>query len=71
MDGRGRVFDTHSVFVERLWRTVRDEDIDIDEQATVPALLTGLSDYVDLYRGCINKTLHLAAHETNVSCIRM
>lgn len=47
MDGRGRVFD--NIFVERLWRTVKYEDIYIKEYATVPALFTGLSDYFDLY----------------------
>jgi putative transposase len=47
MDGRGRVFD--NIFVERLWRTVKYEDIYIKEYATVPVLFTGLSDYFDLY----------------------
>lgn len=47
MDGRGRVFD--NIFVERLWRTVKYEDIYIKEYATVSALFTGLSDYFDLY----------------------
>jgi putative transposase len=47
MDGRGRVFD--NIFVERLWRTVKYEDIYIKEYATVPALLTGLGNYFDLY----------------------
>jgi putative transposase len=47
MDGRGRVFD--NIFVERLWRTVKYEDIYIKEYATVPSLFTGLSDYFDLY----------------------
>ena len=47
MDGRGRVFD--NIFVERLWRTVKYEDIYIKEYATVPALFTSLSDHFDLY----------------------
>lgn len=47
MDGRGRVFD--NIFVERLWRTVKYEDIYIKAYATVPALLTGLDDYFHLY----------------------
>jgi putative transposase len=47
MDGRGRVFD--NIFVERLWRTVKYEDIYIKEYATVPELLNGLGDYFDLY----------------------
>lgn len=47
MDGRGRVFD--NIFVERLWRTVKYEDIYIKEYATVPALAAGLDDYFNLY----------------------
>ncbi len=47
MDGRGRVFD--NIFIERLWRTVKYEDVYIKEYATVPALFTGLGGYFDLY----------------------
>jgi putative transposase len=47
MDGRGRVFD--NIFVERLWRTVKYEDIYIKEYTSVPALVAGLEDYFQLY----------------------
>jgi len=47
MDGRGRVFD--NIFIERLWRTVKYEDIYIKEYASVPALAAGLQDYFQLY----------------------
>ena len=47
MDGRGRAFD--NIFVERLWRTVKYENIYIQEYATVPALFDGLEDYFKLY----------------------
>lgn len=47
MDGRGRIFD--NIFVERLWCTVKYEDIYIKKYATVPELLTDLGDYFDLY----------------------
>ena len=47
MDGRGRVFD--NIFVERLWRTVKYEDIYIKEYVTVPDLAAGLDDYFQLY----------------------
>jgi len=47
MDGRSQVFD--NIFVERLWRTVKYEDIYIKEYATAPALSTGLGDYFNLY----------------------
>lgn len=43
MDGRGRALD--NVFVERLWRTVKYEDIYPKAYATVPALEAGLSSY--------------------------
>jgi putative transposase len=47
MDGRGRVFD--NIFIERLWRTVKYEDIYIKEYSSVPALAVGLQDYFQLY----------------------
>lgn len=47
MDGRGRYLD--NIFVERLWRTVKYEDIYIKEYAHVPALFTGLGSYFHVY----------------------
>jgi putative transposase len=47
MDGRGRVFD--NIFVERLWRTVKYEDIYLKVYPTVPALTDGLREYFDFY----------------------
>jgi len=47
MDGCGCVFD--NIFVERLWRSVKYEDIYPKAYQTVPALLTGLTDYFQLY----------------------
>jgi putative transposase len=47
MDGRGRAFD--NIFVERLWRNVKYEDIYLKGYATVRELLLGLSDYFVLY----------------------
>jgi putative transposase len=47
MDGRGRVFD--NIFVERLWRSVKYEDLYLKEYATVPALSYGLQAYFELY----------------------
>lgn len=47
MDGRGRALD--NIFVERLWRTVKYEDIYLKEYATVPALITGLTRYFTFY----------------------
>jgi len=47
MDGRGRAFD--NIFVERLWRNVKYEDIYLNGYATVDELLVGLSKYFVLY----------------------
>ena len=47
MDGRGRAFD--NIFVERLWRNVKYEDVYLKGYATVSELLLGLSDYFVLY----------------------
>jgi putative transposase len=47
MDGRGRVFD--NIFVERLWRTLKYEDIYLKDYQSVVELLQGLADYFELY----------------------
>ena len=47
MDGRGRFVD--NIFIERLWRSLKYEDVYIKEYATVPALEIGLTHYFDLY----------------------
>ena len=47
MDGRGRCLD--NVFVERLWRTVKYEDIYLWRYETVPQLQQGLGRYLPYY----------------------
>lgn len=47
MDGRGRVFD--NIFIERLWRTVKYEDIYLNVYDTVPELIRGLKHYFSFY----------------------
>jgi len=47
MDGRGRAFD--NIFVERLWRTVKYEDIYLKEYASVVELERGLERYFTFY----------------------
>jgi putative transposase len=47
MDGRGRALD--NIFVERLWRSVKYEDIFLKEYVTVPALAAGLDVYFRFY----------------------
>jgi putative transposase len=48
MDGRGRALD--NVFIERLWRSVKQECLYLHGFDTVPELTQGLSDYFDFYR---------------------
>lgn len=47
MDGRGRCLD--NVFVERLWRTVKYEDVYLKGYETVPELERGLREYFPFY----------------------
>ena len=47
MDGRGRALD--NVFIERLWRTVKYENIYLKEYATVDELIVGLREYFTFY----------------------
>ncbi len=47
MDGKGRWMD--NVFVERLWRSVKYEEIYIKEHATIPALERGLRIWFERY----------------------
>lgn len=49
MDGRGRALD--NIFVERLWRSVKHEDIYLKGYANVPELLIGLTEYFVFYNG--------------------
>ena len=43
MDRRGRAPD--NIFVERLWRRVKHEDVYLKGYATMPELLMGLAEY--------------------------
>ena len=47
MDGRGRVYD--NIFVERLWRSVKYEEVYLHDYQTVPAARIHLSDYFEFY----------------------
>lgn len=47
MDGRGRALD--NVFVERLWRTVKYEDVYLKDYATVAETVAGLRRYFVFY----------------------
>ncbi|MDI6776844.1 MAG: IS3 family transposase [Syntrophales bacterium] len=47
MDGRGRVFD--NIFVERLWRTVKYEEVYLHDYYTVPEVRRQLDRYFQFY----------------------
>ncbi len=47
MDGRGRVFD--NIFIERLWRTVKYEEVYLKGYETVNDVKTGLNSYFPFY----------------------
>ena len=49
MDGRGRWMD--NVFIGRLWRSVKYEEIYLFEHATLPALCAGLAKWFGRYNG--------------------
>ena len=47
MDGRGRCYD--NIFIERLWRTIKQENIYICEYNSVLELEQGLMAYIQFY----------------------
>lgn len=47
MDGRGRVFD--NIFVERLWRSVKYEEVYLKDYSDVSMARAGLADYFRFY----------------------
>jgi putative transposase len=47
MDGRGRVFD--NIFVERLWRSVKYEEVYLKDYRSVPEAIQGLWRYFEFY----------------------
>ena len=56
MDGRGRVFD--NIFIERLWRTVKYDNIYVHEYETIKDVREGLKKFFDRYNmGRIHQSL--------------
>jgi putative transposase len=55
MDGKGRVFD--NIFIERLWRTVKVEEVYLRDYQTVTEAAYSLGQYFEFYN---NKRLHQA-----------
>ena len=56
MDGRVRVFD--NIFIERLWRTVKYDNIYVHEYETIKDVREGLKKFFDRYNmGRIHQSL--------------
>ena len=55
MDGKGRAID--NICIERFWRTIKYEDIYLNEYSTMKELRTGITKYMNVYNG---KRLHSA-----------
>jgi putative transposase len=55
MDGIGRVFD--NIFIERLWRSVKYEEVYIKDYRSVRDAVSSLRDYFEFYN---NERLHQA-----------
>lgn len=53
MDGRGRVYD--NIFVERLWRTVKYEEVYLKDYSDIRDVKAGLSSYFKFYN---NERIH-------------
>jgi putative transposase len=47
MDGRGRAFD--NIFVERLWRSVKHEDVYLNGYVNMGELMVGMAAYMDFF----------------------
>lgn len=47
MDSKGRVYD--NIFVERLWRTVKYEEVYLKDYVAVPEVIEGIGDYFQFY----------------------
>lgn len=47
MDGRGRAYD--NIFIERLWRSVKYEEVYLNEYNTVSDAYSGLAKYFEFY----------------------
>lgn len=47
MDGRGRAFD--NIFIERFWRTIKYEDVYLNNYETTAQVIAGLGKFIDRY----------------------
>jgi len=69
MDGRRRAYD--NIFVERLWRSVKHEDVYLNGYATMGELLIGLTKYFTFYNAerphqSLNNQTPQEVHRTSI-----
>jgi putative transposase len=64
MDGRGRALD--HVFVERLWRTVKHEEVYLQDDATPREAARGLEPYFGFYK---SQRLHQALDDQTPAAV--
>jgi putative transposase len=63
MDGRGRVFD--NIFVERLWRSMKYEEVYIKDYRSVQEAINSLRRYFEFYnRERLHQALNYQTPET-------
>ena len=63
MDGRGRVFD--NIFVERLWRSVKYEEVYLKDYGNVEEAVRGLMSYFEFYNSeRLHQSLNYQTPET-------
>ena len=64
MDGRGRVFD--NIFIERLWRSVKYEEVYLKDYLTMSEASGNLGRYFDFYD---NVRLHQALNDSTPAAV--
>ena len=64
MDGKGRVFD--NIFIERLWRTVKVEEVYLRDYQTIAEARYYLGRYFEFYN---NERLHQALGYSNPATV--
>ena len=64
MDGRGRAFD--NIFVERLWRSVKYEEVYLKDYQNVPEVRQGMGRYFPFYN---NQRIHQSLDYRTPRCI--
>jgi transposase InsO family protein len=69
MDGKGRAID--NVMIERLWRTLKYEEIYLKEYTTVTDLQKGLSSYFNYYNSSSDCTFVLEVGKIEVLLFRV